>query len=296
MHSTMTKAVDECYAEWSARYFEEYYGCDAPYPPVHVELIVRELTAAGARTVLDAGCGPASILRTLVSKGFDCWGFDLTPEMVTEGQAVLRDVGVPASRIWQGDAANASAYRNRAAGAPAMFDAVTAIGVMPHLEDNQVEAMFAHLHSAARPGGTVIVQARNALFSLFTFNRYTHEFVRDELLRTDDAADERGKAFLTEAAEHIEQCMRMDLPPQRPSSQYDATRPRAHNPLTLPAQLAAHGFADVETLFYHYHAAPPMCEASDAETFRRLSIERENPRDWRGYFMASSFMLVARRT
>ena len=48
-------------------------------------------------------------------------------------------------------------------------------------------------------------------------------------------------------------------------------------------------------LFYHYHALPPMLEAAAPELFRRASVAMEDPRDWRGHFMASAFVLVGRR-
>jgi SAM-dependent methyltransferase len=294
-----SSVVSACYGEWSASYFDEYYGADAPYPPVHVPLIVDVLQARGAKTVLDAGCGPASILRTLVERGFDCWGFDLTAGMVEEAQAALRKLCMSTERVWQGDATDAAAYRNASANAPRNFDAAMAIGVLPHLPRQGVEATFRNLHGAVRPGGVAIVQARNALFSMFTFNRNTREFVRDELLAVDEYKNDGERAFMQDSLAQLAAHMRVDLPANRGGTGYDDTQPGAENPLTLPQAFASHGFSDVEVLFYHYHAAPPMCEPIDSTTFRAMSVAMERdrgPRDWRGHFMASSFLLVGTRT
>lgn len=291
--ATETKSVQSCYATWSESYFEEYYGENAPYPPVHVKLIVDALKAHGAKSVLDAGCGPASILRTLAKLKFDCFGFDLTPGMVSQAQHALAEFGVPADRVWQGDASAAKAYASRVP-----FDAAIAIGVLPHLSPDGVEATMRNLFGAVRSGGIVIVQARNALFSLFTMNRNTHAFVRDELIGVDEAADADEQAFLEQGAAEFAECVRMDLPENRGGAGYDDTQPRAENPLMLPRKFEACGFEQVEALFYHYHAVPPMCEASDRAMFRRLSMAKEQrlgPKDWRGHFMASSFMLVGRK-
>jgi len=46
---------------------------------------LKRFEAAPAR-LLDAGCGPASMLRHLVRPERQVYGFDLTPEMVTEAQ------------------------------------------------------------------------------------------------------------------------------------------------------------------------------------------------------------------
>ena len=43
-------------------------------------------------------------------------------------------------------------------------------------------AVLANLVGAVRTGGLVVVEARNALFALFTMNRYTRDFVLGELL------------------------------------------------------------------------------------------------------------------
>jgi hypothetical protein len=51
----------------------------------------------------------------------------------------------------------------------------------------------------------------------------------------------------------------------------------------------------MQVLFYHFHALPPMLEQAAPALFRRASVAMENPRDWRGHFMASAFVLVGRR-
>jgi hypothetical protein len=70
---------------------------------------------------------------------------------------------------------------------------------------------------------------------------------------------------------------------------------RTHNPLVLREEFAAAGFADVRVLFYHYHCLPPMLQSAVPELFRRESLAIEDPHDWRGYFMASAFLLAGRR-
>ena len=58
---------------------------------------------------------------------------------------------------------------------------------------------------------------------------------------------------------------------------------------------ATAGFREVEVLFYHYHCLPPMFERELPELFRRQSVAMEDPRDWRGYFMASAFIGCGKR-
>ena len=45
---------------------------------------------------------------------------------------------------------------------------------------------------AVKPGGLVVLEARNQLFALFTLNRYSHQFFLDELIRTDELRRKAG--------------------------------------------------------------------------------------------------------
>jgi hypothetical protein len=86
-------------------------------------------------------------------------------------------------------------------------------------------------------------------------------------------------------------------PPERERGkavQYDQILARFHNPLTIGADLAAHGFALDGLHFYHFHCAPPHFEASHQRAFRSASLALENPADWRGHFLASAFVAELR--
>ena len=76
--------VAHCYSTWGKTYFKEYYKSAQAYPPVHLQIVKDELRRHGAQNVLDAGCGPASMLRELRQFRTRRFGFDLTPGMVDE--------------------------------------------------------------------------------------------------------------------------------------------------------------------------------------------------------------------
>ena len=60
------------------------------------------------------------------------------------------------------------------------FDAVIAAGVLPHVANDRLA--LKNMAMLIREGGHLFVEFRNKLFSLFTFNRYTKEFILDDLL------------------------------------------------------------------------------------------------------------------
>jgi SAM-dependent methyltransferase len=295
-------AVRHCYSTWGETYYKEYYGAKAPYPPVHVDLIRGLVLEAKPRTVLDAGCGPASFLRHMAQDKVDLFGFDLTTEMVDEGKRVFADLKLDPERVWTGSVLDANAYRSpRKDSPPEGYDAAVCVGVLPHIPAEHDDTVFRNLAGALRPGAVAIVEARNQLFSLFTLNRPSYEFMRDHLIRADDLAAKAAASAgtLAQALESMKAQFRMDLPPIRKGKAgepgYDEVVSRTHNPLTLREQFAAAGFRDVRVLFYHFHSVPPMFAGAIPDLFLPSSLAMENPSDWRGYFMASAFLVVGRK-
>ena len=148
----------------------------------------------------------------------------------------------------------------------------------------------------------MIVEARNQLFSLFSLNRPSYEFFSKELIQadrlTERAGDDRSK--VESALDLLQQRFRMDLPPIRRGKAgepgYDEVLSRTHNPLVLRDSFAAAGFSNIRVLFYHFHALPPMLASALPGLFLRESVAMERAEDWRGYFMASAFLLCGTRT
>lgn len=302
-HDRIEAAIKACYATWSDSYHRDYCGEGASYPPVHYALLRGLLEEAGARSVLDAGCGPASFLRELAGTGIEPYGFDLTPGMVVEGRRIFATLGWPADRLWEGSVLDGGAFASplKTAG-PTQFDAAICSGVFPHIPQETEETVLGHLRDAVRPGGLVAVEARNALFALFTLNRYTMDFFTNELLRLDsllETLSPEDRPRTRQAVSTLKEHFRMDLPPPRQGSGdapgYDTVLSRTHNPFLMRERFAAAGFHDVRVLFYHYHCVPPMFSEALGASFQQASLAMENPEDWRGYFMASAFIVAGIR-
>jgi SAM-dependent methyltransferase len=300
--SAAEAAAQRCYSTWGETYYREYYGPDAVYPPVHLQLVRSVVDAAAPKRVLDAGCGPASMLRHLVAPGRELYGFDLTPEMIAEARRVMADFHVPAHRLWEGSVLDARAFACPSE-TKRPYDAAICVGVFPHITEEQESAAIANMHDCLRPGGLVAVEARNELFAFFTLNRYSHELFLQRLVPVAQlrAAAGAETAGLETALEALAGMFRTDLPPLRKGKQdepgYDEVVSRVHNPLVFGRKFAAAGFTDVRTLFYHFHCLPPMLAHHAPTLFREQSLAMEaDPSDWRGHFMASAFLVVGTRS
>ena len=291
-------AIKHCYSTWADNYHRDYYTEKAAYPPVHQDLIKKLLIDASVKTVLDAGCGPASMLRGLAGSGFELFGFDLTPEMVEEARRVMAPFGVSEGHIWEGSVADPAAFCVPGNGRSG-FDAAICVGVFPHVPVELEAAALSNLHAAVRPGGLVAVEARNQLFALFTLNRYSYRFFLDELVHEKELFRGEDDAIHQQVLDELGERFRLDLPPVRQGKAgepgYDEVLSRTHNPLVLREQFAAVGFRNVRVLFYHYHCLPPLCERTVPDLFHQRSLTMENPGDWRGYFMASAFVVTGVR-
>ena len=289
-------AVKACYSTWADSYFRDYYT-GAAYPPVHLDIVRDLLRKVGAKTVLDAGCGPASMLRGLADMGLELYGFDLTPEMVEAARKVVGGLGVAPERVWQGSVADRQAFQRP--GAPRAFDATICVGVFPHIPEAVEDEVIANLRDSVRAGGLVAVEARNQLFGLFTLNRHSYDLFAEGLIRAQELRGAAPAAAVDAMLEELKKRFRMDLPPVRPGKSgepgYDQVLSRMHNPLVLQQRFAAAGFTRVGVHFYHYHRLPPMLEPQAPELFRAASLAMEDPSDWRGHFMASAFIVTGLR-
>jgi SAM-dependent methyltransferase len=296
-------AVKQCYSTWGTSYYQDYYGPDAPYPPVHLDLVRRIVNDIAPARLLDAGCGPASMLRHLVAAGRESYGFDLTPEMVVEARRVMGEFGVPASRVWEGSVLEAADFMPPGE-ARGEFDCTVCCGVLPHIPADADVACIGNIRASLRQGGYAVVEARNELFSLFTMNRYSHQFFMQRLVPVDllqAAARENDETVgIQQALSQVESMFRTDLPPVRKGKEsepgYDEVLSRVHNPLVLREQFLQGGFDQVRLAYYHFHCLPPMVQEFAPRAYREASLAMESdPEDWRGLFMASAFFVVARR-
>lgn len=297
------RSIRHCYSTWGERYYDDYYKNAGAYPPVHTGIIRNLLQQRKVKHVLDAGCGPASMLRDLDLEGMERFGFDLTPEMTVEARRVLGLQGVPASHIWEGSVLDQSAFVAPGGQHPEGFDAAICFGVLPHVPAQSDAVVLGNLAKAVHPGGVIACEARNTLFALFTLNRYSRELFREQLVNEREllarATDATEREALTQALTQIDDRFRMDLPPVRKGYEnepgYDEVLSRTHNPFELKAEAERAGLSDVQLLFYHFHALPPMLEKVVPRLFRAESVAMEDPHDWRGYFMASAFIVTGVR-
>ncbi len=252
---------------------------DHGYPANHFawRIALDSARTRGARSLVEVGVGSGNGVAHVIDAGLTFAGVDNDAASVETTRGVLGDLGGDPAGVILADAEDAASLQ-RVPGA-GNFDSLMALGIMPHARDR--EGTIRNMAALVRPGGELFVEFRNSLFSMVTFNRFTRDFIVDDLLAdVSTAIRDRVGALVAGRVD-------TDRPPL-PSSGHEA---RYDNPFVIPEWLATLGYDEVTIHPFHFHAAMPMLEAEDPQAFRDESLAlEEDTSGWRGLFLCSVFL------
>jgi 2-polyprenyl-3-methyl-5-hydroxy-6-metoxy-1,4-benzoquinol methylase len=247
-----------------------------------LQIQVRRLASSNVKRVYEVGVGEGTPLVTMAKMGFDVAGCDISQAMVAKARRNFKAQGLSEDLIQWGDIEDSATLTgHRGSG---LFDAVIAAGVMPHVRNDRL--FLENLKMLLRPGGKVLIEFRNKLFSLFTMNRYTKQFILDDLLGPVSGE------IRDRVAGELDKRLAIDLPKPRRATgdgpSYDAILAKFHNPFELEELYASAGFRNFRLHWYHYHPAPPMLESGMEQAFRQAAMALEHEGSWRGMFLCSA--------
>lgn len=283
--SPMKSAAEEFGAESST--YDRNYDPTADRYPDHVFRlnIFKELLASlRPTTVLDAGCGSGIPLLTFLNNGYDAYGFDLSPDMVAQAKRNVNRWGYDESRVFHGDLDNFDSPMAE------KFNAIVGLGTV-YYTPNTITTLR-NLLNHLSPDGHLIFSLRNELFSMFSLNSYSVNYLTEQMYPTSKLSDELRmslkKFFQNRFGDDGNLRAFKNIDERQVMSHF-------HNPLTVTSTLLEPLDLDlVNIYYYHFHALPPIFEHTHMDEFRKLSASIENPTDWRGIFMASCFIVHAR--
>jgi cyclopropane fatty-acyl-phospholipid synthase-like methyltransferase len=275
---------------YSDQYDESKIWTNEEYPANYfrLKLVRRILADAGITSLYEHGVGDATPLVTIAGDGIRVAGNDVSPEMVKFARANMTQHGLDAGVINLLDVQSQDAIDAERARA-GEFEAVMALGVIPHVDDDRW--FVASMDKFMAPGGRMLLQFRNSMFSMFTFNRLTKEFVMDELL---SGIPSNVRAVVETDLDHR---LEVDKPPKRtrPTGDgYDEILSRFHNPFELSEIVKSFGYKDLQFHWYNYHPAYPMLAGSiDPKVYRQAQMDLEGDTSWRGMFLCSAGVIEA---
>lgn len=271
------------------------------YPANYFRLhqLLNAFTQNNVRKVIEVGVGEGTPLITLSKAGMDVSGFDISHKMVEKARTNFSENGLSPENIIFGDIQDPITYSPLLKAG--QFDALLAMGVLPHVRNE--EFVLKNMKNLVKPNGRVFIEFRNKLFSLFTFNRYTYEFIMEDLL---DGVSPQLKSIVSK---NLRDRLQMNLPTPRMTGEsanlndssaegevlgYDAILSKFHNPFEMIDLFEKIGFKESKLHWYHYHPAMPNLSGENPHLFRDEALKLEhNNSNWKGMFLCSAFVIEA---
>lgn len=288
----MAEVVDH-YNVSSATYTDQYdetkIYTSEEYPANYFRLkkIKERVQELGIQSIYELGIGDGSPILAMAKLGLTVGGSDFSPGMLEVAKKQFTDNGFDPNVLTYGNIDERDTLTEGIAAGP--FDAVMALGVLPHVKSE--DQVIKNMSEFIAPGGHLFLQFRNSMLSLYSFNRLTMEFLMDELL-APVSSDIKNTI-----KEGLEPRLAMDKPPKREWKEdgpaYDEILAKFHNPFELQRLVMANGFSFTKFHWYNYHVSPPMMAGSLGHAFREAGIELEARDDWRGMFLCSAGVIEA---
>ena len=267
------------------RYTELYkkVRLDKRYPAnvKRLEIFLNLLKKYKPKKIVDAGCGAGMPLITIKKKGFNITGYDKAKNMVEEAKKNLKDSRLSPNLIFNDDFENPKLIKDQT------IDCILGMGAFFYAKD--FKKTLRNQTKKLKKNGRMIFSLRNRLFDVATLNDYTKGFL-DELYETKKLKKSWKKKYEKLFAGFSK---RKDYKIKNIDD--EGVYSLVHNPLTISNELSKIGLKCEGLYFYHFHSLPPVFENFDQLYFRKLSWKMENPTDWRGFLLASGFVVDCKK-
>ena len=146
------------YDQEAQGYHKIHYRTKVLYSPLaqrqkYIENMVEEVRTPRGAKVLDVGCGPGELVLSLLRKGYDALGVDISPGMVEEASRTIQESGFPQfSGVSVGDIEKLNFSDGE-------FDIVIASGVIEYQKDDR-DALI-EMRRITKRGGYLIINVSN---------------------------------------------------------------------------------------------------------------------------------------
>jgi SAM-dependent methyltransferase len=272
---------------YSVDWYSELYKklrFDIRYPAniKRLEIIINILKKHKPKKIVDAGCGAGMPLIYIKKKGFDIRGYDKSKNMLIEAKENLKKNKLPLNLVFQDDFENPKKIKKNS------IDCILGMGAFYYSKN--VNKTILNQTKKLKRNGRLIFSLRNRLFDLATLNNYSKVFL-DEIYEIKYLKKNWKKKYqkLTSNFSHRKKYKFKNIDEENVYNHIP------HNPLTIASEMAKIGLKVEGIYFYHFHALPPVFENFDEQYFRKISWKMENPTDWRGYFLASTFIVDCKK-
>ncbi len=274
-------------SEYSIDEYTELYKktrLDKRYPAnvKRLEIFLNLLKKYKPKKIVDAGCGAGMPLIKIKQKGFNIIGYDKAPNMVEQAKANLRKNNFSSNLVFFDDFENPKLIKKNS------VDCILGMGAFYYAKN--VNKTLLNQKKKLKKNGRLIFSLRNRLFDITTLNNYTKKFL-DEIYEVKKLKKEWKNKYKN-LTKNFSDRKKFKFKNIDEEGVYNHI---PHNPLTITDEMAKLGLSVEGIYFYHFHPFPPVFENFDQLYFRKISWKMENPTDWRGFFLASAFVVDCKK-
>lgn len=246
------------------------------------QIFVKILEKHKPKKIIDAGCGSGMPLIDIKKRGFNIIGYDKAKNMVLEAKENLKKNRLSPNLVFHDDFENPKKIKNNS------VDCILGMGAFYYAKN--VNQTLLNQKKKLKKNGRLIFSLRNRLFDVATLNNYTKIFL-DQIYEVKRLKKQWKKRYKN-LTKNFSDRKKFNFKNIDEKGVYNHI---PHNPLTINQEMAKLGLSVEGIYFYHFHAFPPEFENYDAHYFRKVSWKMENPLDWRGFFLASAFIIDCKK-
>lgn len=282
VHKYSVKQTQNYFDTLAGGYFTAY----APRDEIFLELILPKYKKnnKGKITVLDFGCGGGALLLKMLKSGIKAKGIEKHNELLKLAQNRMQKAGFDKNNVIQGSIKELDNLPKNS------FDFVVLMGIFQYLSSQQRSQLYLKIHRLLKPNGHMVATFQNALFDLFTFNKYTVDFFQEKLFKPLKLDKSLGK----EIVKDLKSLMTYpDKPEYSSKIARDNIYVETFNPLTIGQDLAENKFKLLQKYFYSFFPVPRLIEGkykNQVEKFKK-QFEVKRSTEWYGHLMANAFLV-----
>jgi 2-polyprenyl-3-methyl-5-hydroxy-6-metoxy-1,4-benzoquinol methylase len=257
-----------------------------PEQAIRLNFIVKILKQKKINNIFDVGCGTGGPMIKMLNNKIKAEGGDFAEKMVSEGKKELLKAGYNPKLISPIDLEDKKTLPKK------KYNSVLALGVFPHILNQKTG--LKNINFLLKKNGSAFISFRNDLFALSTLNEYSLDLFLNRMFNIKVFPKKIQQEVLKFYADRLKTTV--SIKKENGAVKYTSIMARFHNPLTLEEELFKPcGFAITKIHFYHYHALPTFFQKKYKKIYDRESLKLEKTNDWKGNFLASAFVVEAKK-
>jgi 2-polyprenyl-3-methyl-5-hydroxy-6-metoxy-1,4-benzoquinol methylase len=242
------------------------------------ELILDFLKNQPKGKILDAGCGPGLMTRTLQKQGWDVTACDYSEGMIATSKKKAVEENLP--DVYHHLSLQELSKLND------KFEIVILNGVLPYISVEEEEKVFDEIKKVLKPGGFLIASHYNLYFDIFGMDKWSVPAIVENILQPSGLPNDE----LKKADELITSVLK------NPDHVLDKEKTmKLEDPIGYKEKLKAFGFEEFDQAYYNLFYLPAKFEAEQNQDIRE-ELERKLRRDPKGLLLYRTFVSFAKLT